>query len=402
MPWNVLIRPGSPGFAPSLRRTRLIQTRRYWRSSRYSGPQTLVRSSVWRTTLPGCVGQVLEQQPFRPRQLDELAVAADHPSLEVDLDVVEREDAGAGLDARGATDDGPNAGRELIRVERLGDVVVGAEVEALGLVGGRALGRQQDDRHRPLLAELAHDLDAVEVRHHDVEQDDVRPNLLGLGEGILAAGRGDDAEALLTEGDRDELRDPRLVIRDEDQWLCSHTTPPMSDSRNGDRSVRVARRDDRMTVRRVQLCSLGVAYGAVDSAGAADWAGGLIVLLLELSTFVVPAPGPRAKYQTATSRMIMPIMPRITPVFEPLPLVDDDGVMVVFVGHWIGLLFGDRDWVHGFRVPPPTWAILSRAPCRAAAADIAEPLRGISIGWSTNPPQRGLRRHRTRWATLAP
>ena len=25
MPWNVLIRPGSPGFAPSLRRTRLIQ-----------------------------------------------------------------------------------------------------------------------------------------------------------------------------------------------------------------------------------------------------------------------------------------------------------------------------------------------------------------------------------------
>ncbi len=42
MPWKVRIRPGSPGAAPSLRRTRLTQTRRYCRSSRYSGPHTLV------------------------------------------------------------------------------------------------------------------------------------------------------------------------------------------------------------------------------------------------------------------------------------------------------------------------------------------------------------------------
>ena len=42
----------APGAAPSFRRTRLIQTRRYCRSSRYSGPQTLVSSSVWSTTLP--------------------------------------------------------------------------------------------------------------------------------------------------------------------------------------------------------------------------------------------------------------------------------------------------------------------------------------------------------------
>jgi DNA-binding response OmpR family regulator len=42
----------TPGAAPSLRRTRLTQTRRYWRSSRYSGPHTLVRSSVCNTTFP--------------------------------------------------------------------------------------------------------------------------------------------------------------------------------------------------------------------------------------------------------------------------------------------------------------------------------------------------------------
>ena len=70
-----------------------------------------------------------------------------------------------------------DARRELVGVERLGDVVVGAEVEALGLVRGRALGRQQDDRDGAALAQLAHDLDAVEVGHDDVEQDDVRAGL---------------------------------------------------------------------------------------------------------------------------------------------------------------------------------------------------------------------------------
>ena len=72
------------------------------------------------------------------------------------------------------------------------------------------------------LAELAHDLDAVEVGHDDVEEDDVRADLLGLLERLLAAVGGDDAEALLAEGDRDELGDARLVVGDEDEGLGAH------------------------------------------------------------------------------------------------------------------------------------------------------------------------------------
>ena len=130
--------------------------------------------------LAGIGGEVLEQQPLGPRQLDQLPVPGDHPPLEVDLDVVEGEHARARARTRRSAEHRANAGRQLVGMERLGDVVVGAEVEALGLVGGRALGGQQDHRHRPPLAQLAHDLDAVEVRHHDVEQDDVRPDLLRL------------------------------------------------------------------------------------------------------------------------------------------------------------------------------------------------------------------------------
>ena len=149
-------------------------------------------------------------------------LARDHAPLEVDLDVVELDDAGARLRAGRAAQDGADAGGELVGVERLGDVVVGAEVEALGLVGGRALGGQQDHGDGAALAELAHDLDAVEVGHHDVEQDDVRPDFLGLPQRLFAAVGGDDAEALFAEGDRDELGDPGFVIGDEDQRLGAH------------------------------------------------------------------------------------------------------------------------------------------------------------------------------------
>ena len=200
MPWNVRIRPGSPGFAPSFRRTRLIQTRRYWRSSRYSGPQTLVRSSVWRTTLPGWVARCWSSShSVRDSWTSSPLRRTIRRSRSISTS------SNATTPAPGSTpdrpaDDRPNAGRELVGVERLGDVVVGAEVEALGLVGRRALGRQQDDRDRPLLTELAHDLDAVEVGHDDVEENDVRADLLRLGEGVLPARRGHDAEALLARG----------------------------------------------------------------------------------------------------------------------------------------------------------------------------------------------------------
>ena len=107
-------------------------------------------------------------------------------------------------------------------MEGLGDVVIGAEIEALGLVGGRALGGQQDHRDGAAFAQLAHDLDAVEVGHHDVEQDDVRADLFCLGQGLLTATGGDDPETLFAEGDGYELGDPRFVVCDEDERLGAH------------------------------------------------------------------------------------------------------------------------------------------------------------------------------------
>ena len=93
-------------------------------------------------------------------------------------------------------------------MERLGDVVVCAEIEPLRLVGGGALGGQQDHRDRTGFPQLTHHLDAVEVGHHDVQQDHVRPVLLGLRERFGAPDGRDDPEPLLAEGSG-----PSLVIR---------------------------------------------------------------------------------------------------------------------------------------------------------------------------------------------
>jgi len=85
-----------------------------------------------------------------------------------------------------------------------------------------SLGGQQDDGDRTPFAQLAHDLDTVEVGHHDVEQDDVRADLFGLCQGLFTATGGDHTEALFAEGDRYELRDPRFVVCDEYERLGAH------------------------------------------------------------------------------------------------------------------------------------------------------------------------------------
>ena len=59
-------------------------------------------------------------------------------------------------------------------------------------------------------------------------------------------------------------------------------------------------------------------YGVLEPAGAAGWlaAGGLIVLSLLFVVVDGPAPGPRAKDQTAISSTTIPMIPRTIPMFE--------------------------------------------------------------------------------------
>jgi RimJ/RimL family protein N-acetyltransferase len=80
-----------------------------------------------------------------------------------------------GLRSHAPPAQGPNASEHLFEVERLGEVVVGTGVEAgepvLDVVAG---GEHQDRGRRPVEAEMAAEVDAVEITtEHDVEDGDV-------------------------------------------------------------------------------------------------------------------------------------------------------------------------------------------------------------------------------------
>src|SRR5688500_17090338 len=91
---------------------------------------------------------------------------------------------------------------EFLAREWFGDVLLGADDAAAGLVEQPVLGRQHDDRraleHLVVLDQRA-GLITVQARHHDVDEDDLRPLIGDLGQSLEAVGRGHDFGALALE-----------------------------------------------------------------------------------------------------------------------------------------------------------------------------------------------------------
>jgi hypothetical protein len=70
----------------------------------------------------------------------------------------------------------PHQRQQLGHIDRLGDVVRGAGVDALVAIAFHRLGGERDDGQRMEggdLADRAHGVVAVHLRHHDVHQHDV-------------------------------------------------------------------------------------------------------------------------------------------------------------------------------------------------------------------------------------
>src|SRR5262245_22054940 len=118
----------------------------------------------------------------------------------------------------GLAEDRVDALHQLSGAEGLGDVVVGAHLEAHLLIHVAPLRGEQDHRDvaRLLVAlERLAGLVAVELRHHDVEHDQV--GLLGLRllDGLLAVERRDDRVPLHSKTEVEDVDDVDLVIHDQ-------------------------------------------------------------------------------------------------------------------------------------------------------------------------------------------
>ncbi len=107
---------------------------------------------------------------------------------------------------------------ELTRREGLGDVVVGAELEAEHPVDLVVACRDDDDRDVAPAAELAADLDAVEAAGEAEVEEDEHGALVGDDlEAPHAVGRLQHAKAGVAEVQVEEVRDVAVVLDDEDR-----------------------------------------------------------------------------------------------------------------------------------------------------------------------------------------
>ncbi len=165
------------------------------------------------------LGDLRREEPLEPADTLDLADLIRHALLErlvplVDL-VVQFLDAQHRLHAR----------HQRRLVDRLGQVFVGAGVEpgddvlAVGL-----RGHQDDRRERHLLVRLdaLGDLDAVELRHHDVEQDQVGQMLLGGDERLLAVGGLQQLVAVDAEPRDQNVAVGLVVVDDQDTRRTVH------------------------------------------------------------------------------------------------------------------------------------------------------------------------------------
>ena len=90
---------------------------------------------------------------------------------------------------------GLHPGQNLHRVKRLCNIVVRPHIQAQNLVRVLRLGGEQDHRHIGLLPQPGHGGNAVQLGHHNVQQDQVNVLLLQQGQGFGAVIGGEDLVA---------------------------------------------------------------------------------------------------------------------------------------------------------------------------------------------------------------
>jgi hypothetical protein len=165
--------------------------------------------------LSGMAHEVLEERKLPAGEVDE-PIPAPHPArAEIHLQA-------ADLDPRrprlvGAPREGADARQKLLQVERLGEIVVGSGVQGVYLALELVAGGQHQDRHlRAPQPDALEGAVAIELRQHDVEQDQIYRFIVGQPHALLTVVGGDSLVAERREPALEEPHDSRVVLYDQD------------------------------------------------------------------------------------------------------------------------------------------------------------------------------------------
>ena len=156
-----------------------------------------------------------QQVPLGRREVNTLAVRANRGGgREVDGDVSELDRCRFDGRLRPAGY-GAHPSEQLLHAERLGDVVVGSEVERLHLVRAADAGREHDNRGLGVSADAADDVDAGNVRQPEIQDDEIWSVPGRRGERLGAGPRLDHVIVAGCEVHRQRAQQGRLVVDDE-------------------------------------------------------------------------------------------------------------------------------------------------------------------------------------------
>ena len=167
--------------------------------------------------LAGVFGEESEDGKFLGGAMERLTAAMECLRGEIDLDIAEMEVAEGGVFAAGAAQEGADAGEEFLGAEGLDEVIIGTGIETFDAVVDHAFGGEEKDGDFAMeFAEFGANGEAIELRHHDVEEDEV-----GLfAEGFVEAGGavlgGEDAVAFGGEGIGESGAHGAFVFDDEE------------------------------------------------------------------------------------------------------------------------------------------------------------------------------------------
>ena len=109
-----------------------------------------------------------------------------------------------------------HARHQLGGAERLGHVVVGADLEPQQLVALAGAGGDDQDRRVAVLADAARDLQAVHAGQPQVQHHQSRLQAREVGEGVAAVGRAMALEARGLEVLHHDVRDALVVLDHQD------------------------------------------------------------------------------------------------------------------------------------------------------------------------------------------
>src|SRR6185436_10610257 len=130
---------------------------------------------VMRHDPPGILHEMIQQAIFGGTQLNQLALQPDFAAVEIDFepfidldDIVHRTTR-----ALGATNDGFDTADHFTRAERLGDVIIGTQLESAYAVILFTLGGEHDDRHIAALADGFEYFEAIDIGHHHIQQNEI-------------------------------------------------------------------------------------------------------------------------------------------------------------------------------------------------------------------------------------